>query len=157
MVIFKKNSRPTLDSSSTILLGSTLYPVVLRDCNLGFEKITKRVEFGYMLKYSKEMGYDQLLPKVQSLYLPSSTTFLPVQDHESTKEQVIKRRCIWKRWIVDSYSCQRQIKPDEHCIDEWYGFVGRWSNNGKYLLIMVMFFGRLKNFNKTWWSIWKLS
>ncbi|XP_070042010.1 cation transporter HKT1;3-like [Nicotiana tomentosiformis] len=46
------------------------------------------------------------------------------------------------------YSCARQIKPDDHCKDAAYGFAGKWSNMGKFILIIVMFFGRLKQYNK---------
>ncbi|XP_024964463.1 sodium transporter HKT1-like, partial [Cynara cardunculus var. scolymus] len=272
MMVFKKHSGLLLILIGQILLGSTLYPVVLQAVILLLEKITKRVELGHMLKYSKEMNYDQLLPKVQSLYLgmtvfglilvqfivfcclewhnmdgldgyekvvgsifqvvntryagetvfdlskvspaillgfivmmylPSSTTYLPVQDQENSQRSDQKKSfvecflfsqlsylimftisvCLTERKKMEvdpinfsviniafevfsaygnvglstGYSCQHQIKPDEHCKDELYGFVGRWSNNGKCLLILVMFFGRLKNFNKNGGRFWKLS
>ncbi|XP_073102013.1 cation transporter HKT1;3-like isoform X2 [Elaeis guineensis] len=54
------------------------------------------------------------------------------------------------------YSCQRLLKPDRSCKDAWYGFVGRWSNQGKLILILVMLFGRLKNFNMEGGKAWKL-
>ncbi|XP_010263267.1 PREDICTED: probable cation transporter HKT7 [Nelumbo nucifera] len=54
------------------------------------------------------------------------------------------------------YSCKRQLNPQEFCKDTWYGFVGRWSNKGKVILILVMFFGRLKKFNMGGGKGWKL-
>ncbi|GMJ01270.1 high-affinity K+ transporter 1 [Hibiscus trionum] len=48
------------------------------------------------------------------------------------------------------YSCKRRLKGAANCEDKWYGFAGRWSDSGKAILIAVMFFGRLKNFNLTW-------
>ncbi|CAO2815732.1 unnamed protein product [Amaranthus hypochondriacus] len=45
------------------------------------------------------------------------------------------------------YSCERRLKTKEFCEDKMYGFVGKWSNGGKAMLILVMLFGRLKKFN----------
>ncbi|WJX30324.1 Sodium transporter hkt1 [Trifolium repens] len=55
------------------------------------------------------------------------------------------------------YSCSRQLKPDSMCKDLWIGFSGRWSTKGKFILILVMFFGRLKKFNINGGKSWHLS
>ncbi|XP_044508081.1 sodium transporter HKT1-like isoform X2 [Mangifera indica] len=55
------------------------------------------------------------------------------------------------------YSCKRQLKRESFCKDTSYGFVGRWSAGGKLMLIIVMFFGRLKRFNMNGGKSWKLS
>ncbi|XP_071740589.1 sodium transporter HKT1-like [Rutidosis leptorrhynchoides] len=275
MVIFKKNSGFLLILVPQILLGNTLYPVVLRFLLLILEKITKRVELGYILKNSKEMGYGYLLSTVRTIhlfmtvfglilvqlvvfcilewhnmdamdglssyektvgsffqvvnaryageavfdlskispailvgfiglmYLPPLTTYSPVQDKENRQTREQKKSfveyilfsqltylfiftiliCMSERRKMDAdpinfsvlniafevfsaygnvglstcYSCQRQINSVGHCKEAWYGFAGRWSKNGKYLLILVMFVGRLKNFNKNGGRFWNLS
>ncbi|KAH7544762.1 hypothetical protein FEM48_Zijuj01G0020600 [Ziziphus jujuba var. spinosa] len=55
------------------------------------------------------------------------------------------------------YSCKRQLEPESDCIDKWYGFAGRWSAKGKSILILVMFFGRLKKFTLQGGKAWVLS
>ncbi|KAG8038601.1 hypothetical protein GUJ93_ZPchr0255g33284 [Zizania palustris] len=54
------------------------------------------------------------------------------------------------------YSCKRSLNHDVHCKDASYGFVGKWSDNGKAILIIVMVFGRLKMFNMKGGKAWKL-
>ncbi|KAM0841255.1 hypothetical protein ACQ4PT_059106 [Festuca glaucescens] len=54
------------------------------------------------------------------------------------------------------YSCKRMLKQDVHCKDASYGFVGKWSDKGKLILIIVMVFGRLKAHNLKGGRAWKL-
>ncbi|CAO2037349.1 unnamed protein product [Urochloa humidicola] len=54
------------------------------------------------------------------------------------------------------YSCQRLLNHNIHCKDASYGFVGRWSDKGKVILIIVMVFGRLKGLNMKGGRAWKL-
>ncbi|KAG9153916.1 hypothetical protein Leryth_006029 [Lithospermum erythrorhizon] len=54
------------------------------------------------------------------------------------------------------YSCSKQIHADKYCKDAMYGFAGRWSDEGKIILIIVMFFGRLKKFSMRGGQAWKL-
>ncbi|XP_059286950.1 sodium transporter HKT1-like [Lycium ferocissimum] len=54
------------------------------------------------------------------------------------------------------YSCDRLINPDPTCKNKSYGFVGKWSDEGKIIIIIVMFFGRLKKFNMQGGKAWKL-
>uniref|UniRef100_A0A0A9BLU6 Uncharacterized protein n=1 Tax=Arundo donax TaxID=35708 RepID=A0A0A9BLU6_ARUDO len=44
------------------------------------------------------------------------------------------------------YSCDKLLKPDANCKAASYGFVGWWTDEGKLIIIMVMFLGRLKKF-----------
>ncbi|CAI0628036.1 unnamed protein product [Linum tenue] len=56
------------------------------------------------------------------------------------------------------YSCQRRINPSGagDCRDKFTGLSGRWSDEGKVVLILVMLFGRLKKFNMAGGKAWKL-
>nr|GMC65053.1 sodium transporter HKT1-like [Ipomoea batatas] len=54
------------------------------------------------------------------------------------------------------YSCARMLKPDPNCKDRMYGLAGKWSDEGKIVLIFVMLFGRLKKFNMKGGKAWKL-
>ncbi|VAH51238.1 unnamed protein product [Triticum turgidum subsp. durum] len=42
------------------------------------------------------------------------------------------------------YSCDKLLRPDSACRDASYGFVGRWSDKGRLIIILVMFLGRFK-------------
>lgn len=54
------------------------------------------------------------------------------------------------------YSCERQLHPEANCENKWIGFVGKWSDEGKIILILVMLLGRLKRFNRDADNPWKL-
>ncbi|XP_021277033.1 sodium transporter HKT1-like [Herrania umbratica] len=80
MIIFKKNPGLLLLLIPQILLGNTLYPACLRVLIWLLEKITKRVEFRYILKNYKEMGYSHMLSGVHcSLLAATVFGFILVQ------------------------------------------------------------------------------
>ncbi|KAK9690625.1 hypothetical protein RND81_09G141300 [Saponaria officinalis] len=54
------------------------------------------------------------------------------------------------------YSCKRRLKLDNFCIDKSYGLVGKFSKEGKFIIIVVMFYGRLKKFNMHGGKAWRL-
>ncbi|MED6144986.1 Sodium transporter hkt1 [Stylosanthes scabra] len=276
MIVFKKNSGLLLIILPYVLLGNTLYAPCLRFVIWVLKKITKREEFSYLLKNSKEIGYGHLLPSLHSwllvgtvlglnllqlvlfcsmewgtqimdglnpyqkfvaslfqitnarhagesvfdlstissailvlfvvmMYLPPYTTFMPIMDHETENDAKKEKRkslveclvlsqlsylvifiiliCITENKSLredplnfnvlnitievisaygnvgfsTGYSCARQLKPNGSCKDLWVGFSGKWSNKGKFILILVMFFGRLKKFNMKGGKAWDLS
>lgn len=55
------------------------------------------------------------------------------------------------------YSCKRRLNSDGDCKDAAYGLAGRFSTEGKFILILVMFFGRLKKFSLKQGKAWNLS
>ncbi|KAB2069308.1 hypothetical protein ES319_A08G088500v1 [Gossypium barbadense] len=279
MIVFKKNSGLLLLLIPQILIGNTLYPACLRALIWVLDKMTKKVEFSYILKNWKEMGYSHLLSSVHScflaatvfgltlvqfilfcsmewnsetmdgfssyqkvvgslfqvvnsryagesvvdlstissailvlfvvmMYLPPYTSFLPTKyqkkeiekgsQNESAGKSILDcvlfsqlsylaifiiLICISERQklkedplnfnvlnitieVVSAYgnvgfstgySCKRRLKGEQWCTDSCAGFAGRWSNTGKFILIVVMFFGRLKNFSFKCGKAWKLS
>ncbi|GFP98591.1 probable cation transporter hkt6 [Phtheirospermum japonicum] len=277
MMVFGRNSGLLLILIPQILMGNTLYPAFLRFAIFVLGKMTKKLEFRYMLENSRELGYRHLFsgkysvymagtavgliivqlivfcsldwnnsevisfglsdyqklvaslfqvvnarhagesvfglsavsPAVLVLYLPEYTSFLRVEEDEkmSTSERVKKKSkmedfwelilfsqlsyltiftiliCITEReqMKMDSlnfnvfniifevisaygnvgfsigYSCKRQINDDGYCKKAWYGFAGRWSDGGKIVLIVVMFFGKLKKFSMRGGRAWTLS
>ncbi|KAI6691452.1 hypothetical protein NL676_028280 [Syzygium grande] len=58
--------------------------------------------------------------------------------------------------FTTGYSCERQLRRVEGCEDKWYGFSGKWSDEGKIILIVIMIFGRLKKFNMKGGRAWIL-
>ncbi|KAH7572497.1 hypothetical protein JRO89_XS04G0264900 [Xanthoceras sorbifolium] len=275
MIVFNKNSGLLLILIPQALLGNTLYPACLRLVIWVLKKTTKKVEFSYLLKNYREIGYYHLLSGIHSclltatvlgfivlqwvlfcfmewnseamdglnsyqklvaslfevvnsryvgesvfdisiispailvlfvvmMYLPPYTSFFPTRYRESeSKVKENKKKtfmedlicsqlsylitfiilvCITERQklkedprnfsllnitievisaygnvgFTSGYSCNRRIRRDSSCDDKWYGFVGRWSNQGKWILILVMFFGRIKLFNFNGGQAWKL-
>ncbi|KAL0338788.1 UNVERIFIED_CONTAM: putative cation transporter HKT6 [Sesamum angustifolium] len=277
MMAFKKNSGLLLILIPQILMGNTLYPVCLRTAIWAAEKISRKAEFRYMLKNSRELGYGHLISGrqcaylgitgaglvivqlvvfcllewkseatgglsayeklvgslfqvvnsrhtgesvfdlsaispailvlfVAMMYLPPYTSFLPTDEAENLKAKVEKCQrknkkgfrehimfsqltyllvfviliCITERRKMKTdplnfnvlnivvevvsaygnvgfstgYSCERQINPDGGCKDAWYGLAGRWSDEGKLVLIVVMLFGRLKKFSMRGGRAW---
>lgn len=69
MKIFKKNSGLLLFLVPQVLLGNTLFAPALRGVIWVLGKTTKRVEYGYMLNNSRELGYKYLLPNLQSFVM----------------------------------------------------------------------------------------
>ncbi|KAK0571366.1 hypothetical protein LWI29_014729 [Acer saccharum] len=274
MMVFKKNSGLLLILIPQVLLGNTLYPSCLRSVIWVLKKTTKKLEFDYLLKNSREIGYYHLLSGVHScllavtvlgfiflqwvlficlewnssetmdglnsyqkvvaslfevinsryagesvfdisiispailvlfvgmMYLPPYTSFLPTRYRENDDGK--KKKTFWEYVIFSQlsylitfiilvciterhklkqdplnfnvlnitieiisaygnvgfssgYSCKRRLKQDGLCNDTWYGLVGRWSNQGKLILILVMFLGRIKTFNIKGGKAWKLS
>ncbi|KAJ4842481.1 hypothetical protein Tsubulata_001840 [Turnera subulata] len=53
------------------------------------------------------------------------------------------------------YSCERRLNPNGNiCNAKSYGFSGAWSDGGKMILILVMFYGRLKKFSTKGGKAW---
>jgi hypothetical protein len=52
--------------------------------------------------------------------------------------------------LSTSYSCSRlpHLEKESICQDKPYSFSGWWSDQGKVVLVLVMFYGRLKGFHK---------
>ncbi|EOA22188.1 hypothetical protein CARUB_v10002759mg [Capsella rubella] len=59
--------------------------------------------------------------------------------------------------FTTGYSCERRLHVDDGgCEDAGYGFAGRWSPTGKFVLILVMFYGRFKQFTAKSGRAWIL-
>ncbi|XP_004301408.1 PREDICTED: sodium transporter HKT1-like [Fragaria vesca subsp. vesca] len=243
MIVFKNNSGLLLLLIPLLLIGNTLYPVILRFTIWCLEKITRRMEFSYMLKHYNELGYSHMLSGLHSvlllvtvlgfiavqlilfcamewkseamdglsgyqkfvaslfqtvnsrhagemvvdlsiispailvlfvlmMYLPPYTTFDPAiggcqEERQKMKEDPLNFNVLNVVTEVVSaygnvgfstgYSCKRRLNSEGDCKDAWYGLVGRFSTEGKFILILVMFFGRLKKFSMKQGKAWKLS
>ncbi|KAM0036520.1 putative cation transporter [Helianthus debilis subsp. tardiflorus] len=58
--------------------------------------------------------------------------------------------------LSTGYNCDRRLKPNGDCENKWYGFSGKFSDEGKVVIIIVMIFGRLKKFSIHGGKAWKL-
>ncbi|XP_050375359.1 sodium transporter HKT1-like [Argentina anserina] len=281
MIVFKNNSGLLLLLIPQILLGNTLYPVILRFIIWILEKITRRMEFSYILKNYNELGYSHMISGLRSvlllvtvlgfiavqlilfcamewkseamnglsgyekfvaslfqtvnsrhagesvvdlsiispsvlvlfvlmMYLPPCTTFDPAiggcqEGDASEKEEIRNPReplmeslifsqlsyltifviliCITERHKMKEdplnfnvlnvvtevisaygnvgfstgYSCKRRLNSGGDCEDACYGLVGRFSTEGKFIVILVMLYGRLKKFSMKQGKAWKPS
>lgn len=80
MMVFKRNSGLLLILIPQVLLGNTLYPTFLRFLIWFLAKFTKKVEFWYILRNSREMGYGHLLSSFHSsLLIVTSLGFVLLQ------------------------------------------------------------------------------
>ncbi|CAA7033228.1 unnamed protein product [Microthlaspi erraticum] len=269
MIIFRKNAGLLWFLIPQVLMGNTLFPCFLALLIWGLDKLTKREEFGYILKNHKKMGYSHLLSVrhcvllgltvlgfliiqlllfcafewsseslvgmslyeklvgslfqvvnsrhtgetivdlstlspaililfILMMYLPPYTLFMPLTKEKNKNEgnddsgiEKSRRKnglfvsqlsfltiCIFLISITErqklqrdplnfnvlnitlevisaygnvgfttGYSCKRRLNvSDGGCVDAGYGFAGRWSQSGKFILIIVMFYGRFKQF-----------
>ncbi|KAM0915302.1 hypothetical protein ACQ4PT_010915 [Festuca glaucescens] len=61
--------------------------------------------------------------------------------------------------LSTGYSCSRlhQLHPEIICQDKPYSFSGWWSDGGKFILVLVMLYGRLKAFSMGTGKSWKVA
>ncbi|KAF2320720.1 hypothetical protein GH714_030329 [Hevea brasiliensis] len=103
MIVFKKNSGLLLLLIPQILLGNTLYAPTVRFLIWVLQKITKRVEYGYMLKNSREMGYTHLMSSVHCWSLFATfMVFILVQ-------LVVFCSMEWNSQAMDGLSCFEKL------------------------------------------------
>ncbi|XP_004513110.1 cation transporter HKT1;3-like isoform X2 [Cicer arietinum] len=203
LIVFKKNSGLLLLILPHVLFGNTLYPPCLRLFLKVMKSVTKREEFSYLLKNSKEIGYDHLLSGIHCWFLLVTVfgfiviqlvlfcsmewnsnimeglnpyqklvaSLFQVTNARHSGESVFDLSAISSAILVifivmiaygnvgfsTGYSCSRQLNHNSMCKDSWIGFSGKWSTKGKFILILVMFFGRLKKFNMNGGKAWHLS
>ncbi|KAJ3693470.1 hypothetical protein LUZ60_008950 [Juncus effusus] len=188
--------------------------------NLGdFESlnlIQKSVAFLFQIVNSRHageslVGFSSLQPSILVLfmimmYLPPSTTFLPMKYDKTEKEEreneernkmeywnnlmfspvaylsiFVIMVCITEMKSISNdplnfnifsisfeiisaygnvgfsvgYNCEKLLKRDNTCVNKSYGFVGKWSDKGKFIIIFIMFIGRLKRHNLQQGNVWK--
>nr|ACT21087.1 high-affinity potassium transporter [Puccinellia tenuiflora] len=61
--------------------------------------------------------------------------------------------------LSTGYSCSRlhQLHPEIICQDKPYSFSGWWSDGGKFMLVLIMLYGRLKAFTMGTGKYWKVA
>ncbi|XP_075077086.1 putative cation transporter HKT1;4 [Nicotiana tabacum] len=156
LLLFSRNSFQ--DEELTYLPPSTSFLPVDT-----YEEGLKTTETMKRRKGSNLMGYISLS---QISYLVIFTVIICITERDKMKNDPLNFSVLKIVFEVVSaygnvglsagYSCAKQLKPDDHCKDAAYGFTGKWSNMGKFVLIIVMFFGRLKKYNKNGGKAWKL-
>ncbi|KAF8006469.1 hypothetical protein BT93_K0692 [Corymbia citriodora subsp. variegata] len=96
-------------------------------------------------------SYEQLLENLkfsQLSYLAIFIVMVCITERKKIKEDPLNFNAL--NIVVEV------IRPTEGCKDKWYGFSGKWSDQGKIILIVVMIFGRLKKFNMKGGQAWIL-
>ncbi|KAF5178101.1 Cation transporter hkt8 [Thalictrum thalictroides] len=171
MIVFKNNPGLLLILIPQVLLGNTLYPACLRY----LPPYTSFLPMGEDEQYNRSCEKRKKLKRhfVENLlfsqltYLVIFIILICITERKKMKDDPLNFTLLnivvevvsayGNVGFTTGYSCKRQINPNAQCKDMWYGFSGRWSDEGKLILIFIMFFGRLKKFNMGGGKAWKLS